>query len=173
MKYIIPCACILFLIILFYIIKNIIRNKKIYQLLLNNKDSYELIKVKHKGYDYVYKGANKDIYIKLAYVPNNSQICINSKETWKLSWSSVKQSPGKAYPNSRYMDELTNFLMNDIKTSNNKEILKLIFVYKKLDSLIMYLNETELDTVDINKSPYDYKITTYNTFENDKEVIFK
>ena len=59
---------------------------------------------------------------------------------------------------------------NDFKSLS---LLKLIFVYKRYDEIVRYLNETELDVIDFNKSPYGYKITCYDNFIKDLEILSK
>ena len=168
MKYIIFVLILISLIISFHIISNVIIDKKIFKLLNSYNDKYTLIKSK-KYYDYVLRRGNLDIYVCILKIPRYSQICINSKDTWKLSYNTFKNDNSKAYSNSRYLDEIKYFLKNDIKTE--KQYLKLIFVYKGYNEIIRYLNETELDVIDINKSPYGYKITSFNTFDKDIDVI--
>ena len=101
MKYFIIAVIILALIMLFFIIKNIITNKKIFKFLNSFSDRYQLIKVKRKSYDYVLRIDDLDIYLCVLKVPKHSEICINSKETWKLSYSFTKNDPGKAYSSFR------------------------------------------------------------------------
>lgn len=170
MWYIYPLI-VLFLIIIYYLFKNIRDSKRINDLFLKHSDKYQLIKVKKREYDYVLKTDDKEIYIKIAKIPYNSLITINSKETWRLSWNTFKKERGAIYDSNRYMDELINYLKNDIKSNNN--VLKVIFLYKHVDRITRYLNETELDVVDINTTPCGYKITSYETFEKDLNVLLK
>ena len=161
-------ALIIIVLVLIKFIRNAVRRKNI-EKQLSQYNEFKLIKAHNKGYDYVLRSEDKDIYIKIAYTMKHSQICINSKETWKLSYSFFKKEYGLSYQSSRYMDELVNFLDNDIQT--NRKYLKLIYLYKGVESIIRYLNESELDVVDIEKSPYGYKITSYNTFDKDINII--
>lgn len=171
MKYFIVCLICLLLVTCIYIIRKIISDKNIYDLLKKNEGKYRLIKAKKKSYDYVLRCENKDIYLCVLKIPKYSMVCINSKDTWKLSYNSVKQDKGRGYSNSRYLDEIKYFLLNDIKTE--KTYLKVIMLYKTTEGIVRYLNESELDCIDINKTPYGYKITTYDSFEKDLDILLK
>ncbi len=171
MKYFIIALIILVFIVFLFIIRNIIINKKIFKFLQSFSDRYKIIQAKRKSYDYVLKTDDLDIYLYVLKVPKHSEICINSKETWKLSYSFSKNDPGKAYSSFRYLNEIEYFLKNDIITK--RPYLKLIFLYKSCDKIVRYLNETELDVVDINKSPYGYKITSFESFSDDLDILLK
>ena len=171
MKYLIVVLVLIFIYIIIRIIIKIKQDKDIYKLLKNNEKEYQLIKAKKKAYDYVLRFEDLDVYLCVLKIPKYSQICINSKDTWKLSYNTFKQDKGKAYPNSRYLDEIKYFLKNDIESK--KDYLKLVFVYKRFDEIVRYLNETELDVIDFNKSPYGYKITSYENFIKDLEILSK
>ena len=171
MKYLIVVLVLIFIYIIIRIIIKIKQDKDIYKLLKNNEKEYQLIKAKKKAYDYVLRFADIDIYLCVLKIPKYSQICINSKDTWKLSYNTFKQDKGKEYSNSRYLDEIKYFLKNDIESKKN--YLKLVFVYKRYDEIVRYLNETELDVIDFNKSPYGYKITSYDNFIKDLEILSK
>ncbi len=168
---IITIGIILVLVIIAYIIYKIKREKEISKVILENKYC-KAIKIKNKGYDYVLKKNDIEIYVKIAYIPKYSQVCINSKETWRLNWNTFKTEKGSAYSNNRYMDELVGFLRNDIKVKDdNKKVLKYVILYKTCEGIVRYLNESELDVVNIKDKPYGYKVGTFKNFENDLEYI--
>ena len=171
MKYFIIALIILAFIVLCFIIGNIITNKKIFKFLNSFNDRYQLIKAKRKSYDYVLRTEDLDIYLCVLKVPKHCEICINSKETWKLSYSFTKNDPGKAYSSFRYLNEIEYFLKNDIITK--RPYLKVVFLYKRCDKIVRYLNETELDVIDITKSPYGYKITSFENFSADLDILLK
>ena len=172
-KVIIIIAVILVLVIIGYIIYISKRNQEIDETILENKQC-KAIKVKNKGYDYVLVKDNLEIYVKVAYIPKHSQVCINSKETWRLNWNTFKTEIGSSYSNNRYMDELVNFLRNDIVLKDqNKKVLKYIVLYKTCEGIVRYLNESELDVVTIKTSPYGYKIGKFDSFNKDLEYILK
>ena len=62
-------------------------------------------------------------------------------------------------------------MKNDIITK--RPYLKVVFLYKRCDKIVRYLNETELDVIDINKSPYGYKITSFEKFSSDLDILLK
>ena len=162
---------VLVLVIIAYIIYIIKREKEISKVILENKFC-KAIKVKNKAYDYVLKKDNIEIYVKLAYIPKYSQVCINSKETWRLNWNTFKTEKGSAYSNNRYMDELVGFLKNElIVKDERKKVLKYVLLYKTCEGIVRYLNESELDVVTIKDKPYGYKVGTFMNFDNDLEYI--
>lgn len=170
-KVIIIIAVILVLVIIGYIIYISKRNKEIDKTILENKQC-KALKVKNKGYDFVLVKDNLEIYIKIAYIPKHSQVCINSKETWRLNWNTFKTEIGSSYSNNRYMDELVNFLKNDIVLKDkDKKVLKYIVLYKTCEGIVRYLNESELDVVTIKNSPYGYKVGKFDAFNEDLEYI--
>lgn len=168
---IIIISVILVLVIIAYIIYRIKREKYISKIILENKHC-KAIKAKNKAYDYVLKKDNIEIYIKLAYIPRYSQVCINSKETWRLNWNTFKTEKGSAYSNNRYMDELVGFLKNDIIVKDEtKKVIKYILLYKTCEGIVRYLNESDLDVVSIKEKPYGYRVGKFDNFENDLEYI--
>ena len=170
-KIFIIIGIILIIILVIYLIYINKRKKLIDKTLLENK-LCECVKVKNKAYDYVLRKDNIDIYVKIAYIPKYSQICINSKETWRLNWNTFKTEKGKGYQNNRYLDELVNFLGKDIiQKDNTKKALKYIILYKECESIVRYLNESELDVVSIKDSPYGYKLGTFTNFNEDLVYI--
>lgn len=167
----ITIGVILVLVVIAYIIYLIKREKNISKVILEN-NFCKAIKVKNKAYDYVLKKDDIEIYIKLAYIPKYSQVCINSKETWRLNWNTFKTEKGSAYSNNRYMDELVGFLKSDIIVKDeNKKVLKYVVLYKTCEGIVRYLNESELDVVTIKDKPYGYRVGTFDNFENDLEYI--
>lgn len=170
-KYLIIGLVVIVLIVILSIMKNIIMNKNILELLKKNEEKYKLIVCKKKAFDYILSTQEMDYYIKVVNIPKYSQITINSKETWKLSWNSFKTEKGSKYNNDRYLTELEVFLSRNVKTE--RKYMKIIFLYKGAESIVRYLNESELDVIDIKKSPYGYKITSYNHFEEDLSNILE
>jgi len=158
-------------LIYIYIIEPIVRKKKVYQLLLDVQfERFKIEEAKRKQWNYVLHAQNKNIYLKVISVPANSQVSINSKETWMLNYGGSKNNKGKVYPKKAYITEVENFLKNDLEDEAG---LKVVMLYKECESIVRYLNESELDTIDIHKSPYGYKVTSYKTFKEDIKVILK
>lgn len=169
MKYFFIVLAIIIILVIVRIIIKIKTDKDIFNLLNKHSDKYTLIKARKKAYQYVLRTSDLDIYVCILKIPRYSQICINAKETWKLSYNTFKKDKGSGYSASRYLTEIEYFLKNDINT--NKNYLKLILVYKDTEEIVRYLNETELDVIDFSKTPYGYKITTYKDFKNDIEQL--
>lgn len=170
-KIVIIIVCILAIFIIIYFINKSKQEKEIDNTIMNNS-LCKVVKAKGKGYDYVLIKDNVEIYVKVAFINKNSQVCINSKETWKLSWNTFKTEKGRGYSNSRYLDELVSFLKNDIIVKdNNKKVLKYILLYKTCEGIVRYLNESELDVVKIKDTPYGYKVGKFDEFNNDLEYI--
>lgn len=172
-KYFIIALCIFAIYVLYYIIHNLVINKKIEDCLKINSANYnfELIRAKKKVYDYLLKSEDINVYVKVLMIPKHSQITINAIDTWRLSWSTFKTDVGKSYINDRYLDEIKSFL--GARINIEKKNLKLIFLYREAESIVRYLNETELDVIDIDKTPYGYKITSFNHFSEDIKKIIK
>ena len=99
------------------------------------------------------------LYFKYLIIPSNSQITINCKEKWRLSWGGNPDKVGRAYPNNRYLTEIEDFAK---ATLDGK---KIFIVYYSTEHILRYINECELETIDITKTPYDYKIVCFNRFE--------
>lgn len=171
MKYFFIVLTIIIILILVRIIIKIKTDKDIFNLLNKYGDKYTLVKARKKAYQYVLRTDDLDIYVCVLKIPPHSQICINAKETWKLSYNTFKKDKGSGYSASRYLSEIEYFLKNDINT--NKNYLKLILVYKDTEEIVRYLNETELDVIDFSKTPYGYKITTYTNFSRDLDILLK
>lgn len=170
-KVFIIIACILLVFITIYFINKSKQEKEIDNTIMNNS-SCKAVKVKGKAYDYVLIKDNVEIYVKIAFINKYSQVCINSKETWKLSWNTLKTEKGRGYSNNRYLDELVSFLKNDIIVKDsNKKVLKYILLYKTCEGIVRYLNESELDVVGIEDTPYGYKVGKFDNFNKDLEYI--
>ncbi|MBO7086309.1 MAG: hypothetical protein J6W25_04255 [Bacilli bacterium] len=106
------------------------------------------------------KGEEK-LYFKYLIIPSNSQITINCKEKWRLSWGGNPDKVGRAYPNNRYLTEIEDFAK---ATLDGK---KIFIVYYSTEHILRYINECELETIDITKTPYDYKIVCFDKFEEE------
>ena len=114
-----------------------------------------------KLYDKLLIKDGEKIYFKYLLIPSNSQITINCKEKWRLSWGGNPEKIGRAYPNNRYLTEIESFAK---ATLDGK---KIFIVYYTTEHILRYINECELETIDITKTPYDYKIVCYNRFEEE------
>ena len=153
-----------------FIIPNM-RFKKVFTLLQSLEEKgYVLEVAKNKNYDFILENKDIILFIRFVAIPNNSSVTINSKSTWRLQWGGSKDRPGKSYPHDRYLNELSPFLKETIK--KDKPFMKVIMLYPSTEKILMYLNESDLDIVDIKKTPYGYKVTTFETFMDDfNEII--
>jgi hypothetical protein len=160
-------------IFLLYIINLIIhrRIKKKIISLLNNLSlqyQYSLKTFNKEKYDFVINSKiisnnpNK-LYIKVCYVPKNSSITINSKNTWKLSYGGSGSRPGRHYNNERYLTELVPFLEWDSKEVSSQ---KVILVYPTLNKVQKYLNESEIAIISSKDISYGYKVITFLDLES-------
>lgn len=161
---IISIAIAIVLILINTVILPFQRKKKVYELLskIKQEKGYDLIDFKNKNYDFILENKNKKIYIKVAYVPSNSAITINSRNTWSLMYGANPSKPGKRYPNQRYLKELIPFLKFSPQGEN---FLKLIIVYKTTDKIQRYLNESEIKILNYKELVYDYQVVTFVELE--------
>lgn len=116
---------------------------------------------KSKSYDALMIKDEEKIYFKYVIIPSNSQITINCKEKWRLSWGGNPEKKGRAYPNNRYLNEVENFALANLKGT------KVFIVYPTTEHILRYINECELETIDITKTPYGYKLVCFNKFEEE------
>lgn len=167
----IAVALIVILFVMNVIVLPNIRFKKMYTLLSSFIDRGFVVEVvKSKNYDFILESKDVILYIKYTAIPSNSSVTINSKSTWRLQWGGSKNRPGKSYPHDRYLNELSPFLKETIK--KEKPFMKVIILYPSTEKILMYLNESDLDIVDIKKTPYGYKVTTFENFVDDfNEII--
>ena len=112
-------------------------------------------------YDRLLTKDGEKIYFKYLLIPSNSQITINCKEKWRLSWGGNPEKVGRAYPNNRYLTEVEAF------AKANLDGKKIIIIYYTTEHILKYINECELETIDITKKTYDYKIVCFNRFEEE------
>ena len=117
----------------------------------------------NKIYDFKMECANQLLFIKVVYIPSNSAITINSRNTWSLTYGGNKARPGRKYPNQRYLDELIPFL--NWKGEPDSNGLKVIIVHPDTEKIQRYLNESELAIIKYSTLVYDYKVITYNDFD--------
>ena len=111
--------------------------------------------------DRIISNGSDKIYIKYVMVPSNSQITINCKEKWRLSWGGSSAKVGRAYPNNRFMKEVEEFANISLDGK------KVFIIYYTTEHILKYINECELETIDITKKTYDYKLVCYDKFDQD------
>lgn len=157
-------------IFVYFIIQLIVLPKIRYNNLYNTlkeiaeKNNYHFEVVKNQLYDFIIYTTNKNLYLTYVKVPRNSIITINSLRTWRLSWGGSPSKPGRNFPNQRYLNELSNFLLTKIDDENGQ---KVVIVYKKTEKVLMYINESELEIVTSKNSPHGLKVIQYNNLEKD------
>jgi len=120
---------------------------------------------KNQPYQYALESQDRLFLIYVCSIPSNSTVTINSKETWSLTWGGNPRNKGRAYPNQRYLMELTSFLKREFKF--DKPTQKIIILYPYTENILRYLNESELEIIHSQDSPYGYKVMMANTFIND------
>lgn len=116
---------------------------------------------KNKLYDKLLIKDDQKIYFKYVLIPSNSQITINCKEKWRLSWGGNPEKKGRAYPNNRYLTEIEEFALANLDGK------KIFIIYLSTEHILKYINECELETIDITKTPYGYKIVCFDKFEDE------
>jgi hypothetical protein len=124
---------------------------------------------KKKYYDFTIENDDLKLFIRVIDVPKNSMITINSKDTWCLSWGGSSKDLGRAYPNKKYLDELSPFLRKEY--SSDKKVLKIILVNESTEKIVRYLNESELAVVNFSDTPYGYKIMELSKLESQMEIL--
>ena len=132
---------------------------------------YMLSSAKDKAYDYMLESEEVEIYIKCVFIPKHSNVTINAKSTWRLSWGGNPSKLGRSFPHHRYMPEVEEFSKWIIK--KDKKIVKLFMLYPHTDKILMYLNESELEIVTPLMTPYGYKVSNFITIEEDIEMLIK
>ena len=137
------------------------RLKKTYEELLKlEKHGFITMIVKKKNYDFIFESEDITFLVKMVAIPSNSQVTINNKWTWRLSWGGNSKNKGRSYPNNRYLHEVVDFLKETYK--KEKLTVKLILLYPQTEKILMYLNESELDIITPDKTPYGYKVISLN-----------
>ena len=118
---------------------------------------------KNRLYDKLLIKDDEKIYFKYVIVPSNSQITINCKEIWRLSWGGNSEKIGRAYPNNRYLKEVESFAKAKLDGK------KIFIIYYTTEHILRYVNECELETIDITKKTYDYKLICFDKFEEEMD----
>lgn len=124
---------------------------------------------KKKYYDFTVENEEVKLFIRVLDVPKNSMITINSKDTWCLSWGGSSKDLGRAYPNKKYLDEISPFLRKEYESE--KKVYKIILVNESTEKIVRYLNESELAVVTFNDTPYGYKIMELSKLEEQMNIL--
>lgn len=115
---------------------------------------------------YDYRLVNNDlvILIKVLYVPRNSAITVNSRDTWCLRYGGTNKYH---YSRQCYLKSMIPFLQHKALSNERKVVL----VYPDTNKIQRYLNESEIAIVNYGELVYDYKIITFSNFEKHFEDL--
>ncbi len=154
----------LLLIIVFSIIFSVIffkyRNRKIRDLLeeVGKSNSFFLQDTDNKIYDFELENSDYKLLIKLVYVPANSSVTINSRNTWCLRYGG---SPTRGYTNMKYLKRLIPFLEYKVL---EKKTRKILLIFPQTNKVQRYLNESEIAILTPGEPVYDYRVISYLEF---------
>ena len=158
-----------------YLIVNFFVNKYKHSVVLDeikeiaNIHGFKYIEEKNQKYDFILTNDVYEIFVKIAKIPRNSSVTINSKETWQLRWGGKRK--GRNYPNSRYLNELQPFLKSNV-TSKDKETIRLVLLYPTTEVVLKYLNESEIATVTPSSVSHGFKVLKYDEFNKEFDKLF-
>ncbi|MFA5542654.1 MAG: hypothetical protein WC008_03770 [Bacilli bacterium] len=147
-------------------------HKQIVEKLTKLEDKgYMMTSRRDKLYDYLLENEEVEVYIKCVFIPKHSNVTINAKSTWRLSWGGNPSKLGRSFPHHRYMPEIEEFSKWVIK--KDKKVVKLFMLYPHTEKVLMYLNESELEIVTPLMTPYGYKVSNFSTLEEEIELLIK
>lgn len=126
---------------------------------LGQEYGFSVLKAKGRNYDYELEKEEIKLLIKVATVPVNSSITINSRNTWCLRFGGSAYHGG--YSNLKYLKKLIPFL-----EAEYKEARKIIIVYPDTQKVQRYLNESEIAIVKSCEKVYDYRVVTFVDLES-------
>ena len=165
---------ILFVLLTIFINKNKIKliYSEIEALAIQKKLVYE--KSSDKRFDCIIKTKDYKLLIKVVSIPSNSSVTINSKDTWCLRFGGGNRK-GRNYPNKQYMNELVPFLKlseNSLNT-NNLIVRKIIILHPSTETILKYMNESDICEIKPTDTPYGYKVVTYKDFFTCFDILTK
>jgi hypothetical protein len=167
--YIIVVLVVIYVFVKVIIMPRVKKKKTIELLSKYEAKGFKLTIGNKNSYDYILENDKRALFIKVVTVPTNSQITINNVSTWKLSWGGDPSKLGRSYPNSSYMAEVSDFIK--VKYEEDKEIIKLILIYPHTEKILRYINESELEIITPDKTPYGYKVSNFKNFDQDFDTI--
>lgn len=159
---------VIVLFILIRVIKKINRKKfvdKIYEYIASQ--NYKIYVAKKNNYTFKISHNDKTYYVKLAFVPTNSSVTINYKDTFELRYGGRSSNIGRNYPKKRYLSELVPFL------NSNYNGEKIVVVCPKTEQILKYLNESDIAVVRYNDVSYGMKVMTLDDFKLHISEIIK
>ena len=156
-KFLILSVVFLILILILYLFWLKYRKKQVAKLLNNLSEKYNFTLKTGEKVDFILEKKDLTILVKLIFVPGNSTITVNSKDTWCLRYGGSNKYQ---YPKMRYLDHLKPFLnyQNDFER-------KVVIVYPGTNKIQRYLNESEIAILEYKDLVYDYKIITFEDLE--------
>lgn len=158
---------LLVILVIFIVFKVVIVNKRrsdVYNKLLALSKEAEVNLISKNKDTFILEKDDKKVLIEVLAIPSNSSVTINSKSTWCLRWGGKRY--GRGYPNQRYLNEISDFL------KQKSDYSKVIMLYKNTEKILMYLNESEIATVNEASTVYDYKVVTYENLEKTFPLLF-
>lgn len=145
---------------------------------LNSKMAYDKIELfckeqnltyrlaENSLHDFEIEGDNYILCVKIADIPKNSSVTINSKDTWCLRFGGHRV--GRSYPNKRYLSELKSFLAADYTKSlffeneKGKKVQKVVILNPSTEKLLKYINECEIIEITSKDLAYDVKVIQFD-----------
>ena len=158
---------LLVILVIFIVFKVVIVNKRrsdVYNKLLALSKEAEVNLISKNKDTFILEKDDKKVLIEVLAIPSNSSVTINSKSTWCLRWGGKRY--GRGYPNQRYLNEISDFL------KQKSDYSKVIMLYKNTEKILVYLNESEIATVNEASTVYDYKVVTYENLEKTFPLLF-
>lgn len=122
----------------------------------------------HAPYDFKVVCDDETYLFKYISIPKASCIAINYQYTWQLFFGGNPENKGRAYPKTRFLNEVIPFC----KDSVNEHEHKVCIIYKKTEHIDKYINEHEMVPVNIIEHKYSYYLVQYDTLLSDMKVVF-
>lgn len=143
------------------LIINAVQIKKVKEKLnniCNNKSVQLSVGKKTNRFDYLIVKDNNKYYVKLCFIPSNSCVTINYKDTFNLKYGGNKNQLGRSYPKERYLNELVGFL------NSNYDGKKVVLFCPSTEQVLKYLNESDIGIVTYADEPYGMKVMNFEDF---------
>lgn len=120
-------------------------------------------KIGKQPYDFILENSEVKLFIKVCYIPRNSAVTINSRNTWCLTYGGRGSVPGHRYSEKRYLTELVPFLeFNDRELHGRKAVV----LYPCTNKIQKYLNESELAIIGPKQNTYGYHVINFTDLES-------
>lgn len=167
MEIFIGLAVSVMIIILIMVIYKIMRSKHVSKSMEELSETYEFTyETVKKDYDFKIIKDDKTYLMKLCYIPANSCVTINAKDTFCLTYGGKRNDLGKVYPNKRYLNELVKFIRMETDEK------KVIVFYPTTEKILKYLNESDIGIVKTEDLPYGMKVVRFSDLFEKMNDIF-